>query len=123
MFIACKQSCVNKGWSALPCIAGYSTQSRMHPSSCKSHLHLPCTSPIHAVLAYAVMSSRHLRVCRPLFLFLILGCHSVNLFVHLFSSFLAVCPAHLHMISFILFYYYVLYFGFISCIRVSDLIT
>ena len=93
-----KSSCL-----ALPCLAlygGYSTQSRVQPSSFKCHLYLSWASLVQVEPAYAVMLSRNLRFCRPL-LFPVLGCHSVSLPVHLLSSLLAVCPAHLHLASFI----------------------
>ena len=42
------------------------------------------------------MSSCHLLLGRPLDLFPLPGCHSVQRLVHLLSFILAVCPAHLH---------------------------
>ena len=42
------------------------------------------------------MSSCHLLLCRSLDLFPLHGCHSVQRLVHLLSSILATCPAHLH---------------------------
>ena len=41
-------------------------------------------------------SSRHLLLGRPLDLFPLLGCHSVQRLVHLLSINLAICPVHLH---------------------------
>ena len=43
-----------------------------------------------------VMSFCHLLFGHPLDLFPVLGCHSVQRFVHLLSFILALCPAHLH---------------------------
>ena len=45
------------------------------------------------------MSSCHLLLGRPLDLFPLLGCHSVQCFVHLLSFILAISPAHLHFCS------------------------
>ena len=42
------------------------------------------------------MSSCHLLLGRPLDLFPLLGCHSVQRLVHLLSFILAICPARLH---------------------------
>ena len=42
------------------------------------------------------MSSLHLVGGLPLYLFPVLGCHSVHLLVHLLSCVLARCPAHFH---------------------------
>ena len=42
------------------------------------------------------MSSCHLLLGRPLDLFPLLCCHSVQRLVHLVSFFLAICPAHFH---------------------------
>ena len=45
---------------------------------------------------FLVMSFCHLLLGRPLDLFPLLGCHSVQPLVHLLSFILAICPAHLH---------------------------
>lgn len=74
---------------------------RMKPSSRSCHFFLSCASLVHVMPLYDVMSSRHLRLGRPRRRFPILGCHSVSLFVHLLSSLLATCPAHLHFASLI----------------------
>ena len=42
------------------------------------------------------MSSCHFLLGRPLDLFRLLGCHSVQRLVHLLSFILAICPTHLH---------------------------
>ena len=48
------------------------------------------------VPSFSVMSSCHLLLGRPLDLFPLLGCHSVQHLVHLLSFILAICPAHYH---------------------------
>ena len=48
------------------------------------------------VPSFLVMSSCHLLLGRPLDLFPLLGCHSVQCLVHILSFILAICPAHLH---------------------------
>ena len=50
------------------------------------------------------MSSCHLLLGRPLDLFPLLGCHSVQRLVHLLSFILAICPAHLHFCFQCVFY-------------------
>ena len=48
------------------------------------------------VPSFLVMLSCHLLHGRPLDLFRLLGCHSVQRLVHLLSFILAMCPAYLH---------------------------
>ena len=55
-----------------------------------------CCFPFQVVPYFLVMSSCHLVHGRPLDLFPLLGCHSVQRMVHLLSFILAMCPAHLH---------------------------
>ena len=48
------------------------------------------------VPSFLAMSSCHLLHGRPLDLFPLLGCYSVQRLVHLFSFILAICPAHFY---------------------------
>ena len=46
--------------------------------------------------SFSVMSSRHLLLGRPLDIFPLPGCHSVQCLIHLMSFILAIWPAHFH---------------------------
>ena len=48
------------------------------------------------VPSFLAMSSCHLLLGRPLDLFPLLGCHSVQRLVHLLSFIFDICPDHLH---------------------------
>ena len=64
--------------------------------------------------------------CLPLLLFPVLGCHSVNLFVHLLSSLLTTCPPisiKPLLFSLLCLYIYVFDFGFVSYYRVFNFVT
>ena len=68
------------------------------------------------------MSSCHLLLGRPLDLFHLLGCHSVQRLVHLLSFILATCAAHFHfcfsvhsMISIVFVIFLISEYGILSC--------
>ena len=56
---------------------------------------LPVAFLFQMVPSFLVMLSCHLLLGRPLDLFPLLGCHSVQRLVHLLSFIFATCPAHL----------------------------
>ena len=74
------------------------------------------------VPSFLAMSSCHHLLDRPLDLFPLLGCHSVQRLVHLLSFVLAVCSAHLHfcfsvysMMSVIFVLFLISEHGILSC--------
>ena len=84
---------------------------------------------IQVVPSFSVMSSRHLLLGRPLDVFPLLGCHSVQRLVHLLSFILAIWPAHFHfcfsvysMISIIFVLFLISEHGILSCSFRSNII-
>ena len=66
------------------------------PSINAFHCLLSTSFLFQAVPSFLVMSSCHLLLGRPLDLFPLFGCHSVQRLVHLLSFILAVCTAYFH---------------------------
>ena len=80
-----------------------------------------CCFPVPGGSSFLAMSC-HLLLGRPLDLFPLLGCQSVQRLVHLLSFILAICPAHLHfcfsvysMMSVIFVFFLISEHGMLSC--------
>ena len=99
------QQCVSSGWiyfNFWPLPDGMlGMLGFVHPlQDVAFHQCLPlssvCCFPVPGGSLFLAMSSCHLLHGRPLDLFPLLGCHSVQHMVNLLSFILAICPAHLH---------------------------
>ena len=91
----CMQALSTSTYSQLSPRLCPSTAGRSPPSMSSTVFCLLLSSS-RVVPSFLVMSSCHLLLGRPLDLFFLLGCHSVQRLFHLLSFILAICPAHLH---------------------------
>ena len=103
-----------------PFTQALSTHCRMQPSINTLHRPLSVAFLFQVVPSFFALSFCHFLLGRPLDLFPLLGCHSVQRLVYLLSFTLAKCPVHLHFcfnvffnvnyLSFIIAYIYNFHF-------------
>ena len=97
----------------------------MHPSINALHCSLSIAFPgqLQVVPSFCAMSSCHLPLGRPLDLFPLLGYHSVQCLVHLWSFILDICPAPFHFCSSVCFtisIIFVLFQSMVLCLGILN---